>query len=152
QGFGRTRSLLRRRRRFRARARRLRSGVPRPARSPRPGARTMTPELANAVAARLGRTVVGARALHGGDIHSAYRIELDRGDAVFVKSSPDAPRGMFTEEARGLAWLRDAGALAVPEVIAVGDGDDGPRFLALEYLEPGKREPNFDDKLGQGLA
>jgi fructosamine-3-kinase len=112
----------------------------------------MTPALAAALVARLGREIAGTRDLHGGDIHAAYRIELRGGDTVFVKSSPEAPRGMFTEEARGLEWLRVAGALRVPAVIAVGDDEEGPRFLALEYLEPGRHESAFDEKLGRGLS
>jgi fructosamine-3-kinase len=112
----------------------------------------MTPALAAALASRLGCEIVGTRNLHGGDIHAAYRVELGGGGAVFVKSSPGAPRGMFTEEARGLEWLRAAGALRIPAVIAVGDDEEGPRFLALEYLEPGRHPSAFDEKLGRGLA
>jgi fructosamine-3-kinase len=112
----------------------------------------MTPALAAGVAARLGREVVCARDLHGGDIHAAYRVELGGGDVVFVKSSAGAPQGMFTAEARGLNWLRAADALRIPTVIAVADDDEGPRFLALEYLEPGHHEATFDEKLGRGLA
>ena len=112
----------------------------------------MTPDLKNAIAARLGRSVVATHPLQGGDIHAAYRVELQDGGVVFVKSSPGAPRGMFTEEARGLDWLRAAGALRLPEVLAVADGELGPRFLALEHLEPGRRRPDFEEKLGRGLA
>lgn len=112
----------------------------------------MTPELRHAITARLGREVASARDLHGGDIHSAFRVELRGGDVLFVKSSIGAPRGMFTEEARGLEWLRDADALRIPAVIAVADGDEGLRFLALEYLEPGVHDASFDEKLGRGLA
>jgi fructosamine-3-kinase len=59
---------------------------------------------------------------------------------------------MFTEEARGLEWLRAADALRIPSVVAVADGAEGPRFLALEYLEPGRQDPHFDEILGRGLA
>jgi fructosamine-3-kinase len=59
---------------------------------------------------------------------------------------------MFTEEARGLDWLRAATALRVPEVLAVADAENGPRFLALEHLDPGRRRPDFEEKLGRGLA
>ena len=98
----------------------------------------MTPELSHAITKRLGREVVSARELHGGDIHTAFRVELRGGDVLFVKSSSGAPRGMFTEEARGLEWLRAADALRIPVVLAVADDAEGPRFLALEYLEIGR--------------
>jgi fructosamine-3-kinase len=112
----------------------------------------MTPDLKSAIAARLGRSVVDTHPLQGGDIHAAYRVELQGGGVIFVKSSPGAPRGMFTEEARGLDWLRAASALRLPEVLAVADDEQGPRFLALEHLEPGRRRPDFEEKLGRGLA
>jgi fructosamine-3-kinase len=112
----------------------------------------MTPELRRAVAARLGREIVAARDLHGGDIHAAFRVELGGGEVVFVKSSSGAPRGMFTEEARGLEWLRAADALRIPRVLAVADDAGGPRFLALEYLEPARHGSTFDEDLGRGLA
>lgn len=112
----------------------------------------MTPDLSRAIATRLGREVASARELHGGDIHNAFRVELDGGDVLFVKSSAGAPRGMFTEEARGLEWLRAADALRIPAVLAVADDVEGPRFLALEYLEPGRHDSTFDEKLGRGLA
>ncbi|MET0595448.1 MAG: fructosamine kinase family protein [Polyangiaceae bacterium] len=111
----------------------------------------MTPELRRAVAARLGRDIADVRSRAGGEIPAAYRVDLG-GDVVFVKSSPDAPRGMFTEEARGLDWLRDAKALRIPSVVAMADEEGGPRFLALEYLEPGRPAARFDEKLGRGLA
>jgi fructosamine-3-kinase len=112
----------------------------------------MTPDLRRAIATRLGREVTTARALHGGDIHSAFRVELGGGEVLFVKSSSGAPQGMFTEEARGLDWLRSADSLRIPAVIAVADEAQGPRFLALEFLEPGRHESTFDERLGRGLA
>jgi len=112
----------------------------------------MTPELSRAIAALLGRDVVAARALHGGDIHSAFRVEMGGGDVLLVKSSAGAPRGMFTAEARGLEWLSAADALRIPRVIAIADDVEGPRFLALEYLEPGGHASTFDETLGRGLA
>jgi fructosamine-3-kinase len=62
---------------------------------------------------------------------------------------------MFAAEAAGLAWLREgcattstaAGALAVPEVAAVGE-----HFLALGWLELVPRDRGFDAALGRGLA
>src|SRR5262249_38154548 len=61
-----------------------------------------------------------------------------------------APKGMFQAEARGLAWLGTARALAVPSVVAVGD--DATSFLVLELIEPGSRRRGFDEELGRALA
>lgn len=112
----------------------------------------MTPDLRRAVASRVGREIADVRPLSGGDIHAAYRVELAGGGVVFVKSSPGAPRGMFTEEARGLDWLRDAKVLRIPSVVAVADEEEAPRFLALEYLAPGRAAARCDETLGHGLA
>jgi fructosamine-3-kinase len=101
--------------------------------------------LAEAAAA-LGSSVAAARAVAGGDINRAARVELADGRAIFVKHHRDPPEGMFAAEARGLAWLA-AGPLRVPRVHAVG-----ARWLALEWLEPGARAADFDVALGRGLA
>jgi len=85
--------------------------------------------------------------LPGGDINEAARVPVAGGGELFVKHNDAAPPGMFDAEADGLRWLADAGALIVPEVIAVGDG-----FLVLEMLDHRGRERDFDEQLGRGLA
>jgi fructosamine-3-kinase len=99
----------------------------------------------------LGSPLRGARTLHGGDINQAARVDLADGRVVFIKTNPHAPAGLFEAEARGLAWLAEAKALAVPRVLATGE-PTGPAFLALEYLEPGRPAPDLDQRLGRGLA
>lgn len=100
-----------------------------------------------AVQAALGSAVVDWESVSGGDINEAHLAHLDDGRWVFVKSNRNAPDGMFAAEARGLAWLGQAKALRVPEVMA-----QGPDFLVLECLRPGRRKPDFDELLGRGLA
>jgi len=113
----------------------------------------MDAELSRAVSSELGRSVVSARSAAGGDINMAYEVKLEGGERVFVKTHPTAPPTMFPTEARGLAWLEEAGALRIPKVLAVSPPDrDGPRFLVLEFLEPGRRAADFDEALGRGLA
>lgn len=109
--------------------------------------------LRNALARHLGDEVRDARGVSGGDINAAWRVTLRNGRAVFVKHHANPPGGMFGGEARGLAWLRDVGALRVPEVAAVSDGNDGgPAFLALEWIDAAARAPDHDEALGRGLA
>jgi fructosamine-3-kinase len=105
--------------------------------------------LAAAVATALGAEVTDARPVHGGSINRALRLTLADGRAAFVKHHPDAPPGVFRAEADGLAWLAEAGALRTPEVLAVADDGDGPRFLALEWIAPGPPDP---EAFGRGLA
>jgi len=100
-----------------------------------------------AVEAALSVSIVGADRLSGGDINDAFAVELSDGRTVFVKTNDHAPPEMFPAEARGLAWLAEARALRVPEVLAAA-----PEFLALEYIEPASPRAAFDEELGRGLA
>ena len=106
-----------------------------------------------AVEAALGEKVARVAPLSGGDINDAYRVELSGARAVFVKVNERADPTMFPAEARGLRLLSGAAALRVPDVLAVSSGKHGdPACLVLEYLEPARRTPEFDERLGRGLA
>jgi fructosamine-3-kinase len=106
-----------------------------------------------AVASALGASVMRAEPLSGGDINAAYQLELDDGRRIFAKTNARAPAGFFAAEARGLAWLADARALRVPEVLGHGGGGDGGSpFLLLEWVESGARSRDFDERLGARLA
>lgn len=119
----------------------------------------MSSSLAEAVAAvldagALGVRVTSAQPLSGGDNARSYRLELADGRSVFAKTQPGAPAGFFTTEAAGLRWLRGAGGLAVPEVLAVSDGDEAtgaPNFLVLEWIDAGGGRSN-ERAVGVGLA
>lgn len=106
----------------------------------------------DAVARALGADVAAARAIGGGDINEAFRVSLSDGRDVFVKTNARAPRTMFPAEAKGLAWLAEAGAIRIPEVLAVSGENDAVGFLALELIEPGRRVSGFDEELGRSLA
>jgi fructosamine-3-kinase len=112
------------------------------------------PVVAAAAGEALGAAVVSAEPVAGGDINRALRLRLDDGRTLFVKHRADAEPGMYAAEADGLAWLAAAeGAVRLPEVAAVGDGDgEGARFLALEWIERGPPAADFDERLGRGLA
>ncbi len=114
----------------------------------------MTPELGAAIERTFQLRIERAVAVTGGDINEAYRVELSDRRQVFVKANHRAPLEMFETEAQGLDWLRAANAIRVPEVLALGalrQGGDGG-FLVLEWLEPGRPGPRFDERFGQGLA
>jgi fructosamine-3-kinase len=113
----------------------------------------MTPALAEAIGAALGSQVASARRTPGGDINDAFAIRLGDGRRLFVKTHARAPIGLFPTEARGLDWLREAGALRVPQVVAAADASEGvPAHLVLELIETGPRSPGFDRDLGVGLG
>jgi fructosamine-3-kinase len=97
------------------------------------------------LAAALGQEVAELRPVAGGDLNDAFRATLAGGAQVFVKTAADAQPGAYAAEAAGLHWLAAAGALPVPEVLAVHE-----RFLALAWVEGGGRLDAA--ALGEGLA
>lgn len=111
----------------------------------------MAEKIWEQVASALGSPVVKTSGVSGGDINDAYRVTLADGREVFVKTHTAAPKGMFQAEARGLTWLAEAQAIAVPRVLAVSN-DEAVPFLVLELLEAGMRPRDFDEQLGQRLA
>jgi fructosamine-3-kinase len=110
-----------------------------------------TKAIAQALKAHLGIEITKIELTRGGDINNAYRAEASSG-AIFIKSSPTAQQGTFTDEAAGLAWLAEPGGVATPEVIGVIDGPTAPRLLALEWIEQGALTPAGEEALGRGLA
>jgi fructosamine-3-kinase len=83
----------------------------------------------------------------GGSICTAQRLTLDDGGSVFAKSLADPPEGFFATEAAGLRWLREAGAVPVPDIIA-----ELPDMLALEWIDHGEATPEGAEVLGRRLA
>jgi fructosamine-3-kinase len=100
---------------------------------------------------RIRETPVG-----GGSICRASRLTLEDGESAFVKFLNDptdetpgtpVPPGFFEAEAAGLTWLRDAGGVAVPEVLAVTPG-----LLVLEWVEAGPPTAAAAEAFGRDLA
>jgi fructosamine-3-kinase len=111
--------------------------------------------ITGAITEALDQDVVAAARLGGGDVADSFRIGLADGRIVFAKTHSSPPPGFFTTEARGLAWLREAGAVAVPEVLAVSDGSPvGPPFLVLQWIdEVGGSMARIDEAaFGRALA
>ncbi len=100
-----------------------------------------------ALAASLGAAVLRREPVAGGDINQAFRVTLSDGRAVFVKTRAEPVLDMYAREAEGLAYLGEARALRIPDVLSVDQ-----RFLALEWVAPGARGAGFDEQLGRGLA
>ena len=105
------------------------------------------------IARALGSPVKLARAVQGGDASEAAQLTLADGRRVFVKTREGCAPDTFRCEAEALGWLEAAGAVRVPEVLAVSDGTLGvPPFLALEWVEGAARDGAFEEVLGRGLA
>jgi fructosamine-3-kinase len=103
--------------------------------------------LAALIAGAAGAQVVRLEKLSGGDINDAYAAQLESGAKLFVKTRDEVPAGMYEREAEGLAFLAEAGALRIPRVHAATE-----RLLLLEWVGPGARARDFDERLGRGLA
>jgi fructosamine-3-kinase len=87
----------------------------------------------------------------------SYRVALRDGRVVFAKTHAHPPPGFFVTEANGLRWLREAQALAVPDVLAVADGggpdDVGPvAMLVLEWIDEGRGRASDETAFGRALA
>src|SRR5262245_25307139 len=108
--------------------------------------------LREALERALGAAPAGARRLGGGDINDAFEVRLANGRTVFVKTNERAAPEMFPAEARGLAFLGEANALRIPEVLAVSPPGEPVRFLALELVRSGSPARGHDEALGRGLA
>jgi fructosamine-3-kinase len=112
---------------------------------------TVPTALAAAVARAAGAEVTGGSRASGGSINEAWALELAGGGRAFVKTRADAAPGEYATEAAGLRWLAQADAVALPQVLAVGEGD-GPPFLALEWVDAGRLDAAGEEALGRGLA
>lgn len=104
------------------------------------------------VEARLG-PVRGAAPVAGGCINHGMRVQMADGP-VFIKYNPDAPPGLFAAEARGLKALAAAAdGVWVPQPLAWADAEEGaPAWLAMEWVEPARRDSGFGARLGRGVA
>lgn len=89
--------------------------------------------------------------VHGGDIATAYRLDLADGGTVFAKTHPSPKPDMFAREAAGLRALRRhaPAALGVPQVLRAS-----ARGLVLEWIDGAGRRPSdaVEEELGRGLA
>lgn len=122
----------------------------------------MTPDAARlaALAAAIGAaTGVAFRAVSqepvaGGCFHTALRLSGQAGGRsvdYFAKVNEAGSAPMFAAEAEGLGALREAGAVAVPEVVA--HGKDGERaWLVIGWLELRGLDPAAGARLGLALA
>ncbi len=112
----------------------------------------MSEAFAAALAAALGHGVSGEpeSAVHGGSINECLRWQTGRG-AIFVKRAPRDRLAMFEAEADGLARLRQAGSLRVPDTLALGHSDD-EAFLALEWLDLVAPDAASEEKFAEALA
>lgn len=88
----------------------------------------------------------------GGCVNHGARLDTAGGEAYFLKWNASAPPRLFEAEADGLQALAAPGALRVPAPVARGGASGSPAWLLLEWIEPGRPGPDFEERMGRGLA
>lgn len=112
----------------------------------------LSPALTTTLANALGAPVHDAAPVSGGDINNAFRLTLNDGRAVFLKTPRSACPGMYAAEAAGLEFLREsASELRIPKILSVSD-EGATSHLALEHLAAAAADRAHDEGLGAGLA
>lgn len=112
---------------------------------------SLPPAILQEIEAQTGTRITGFSSASGGCINSGGRVSTSTG-AWFLKWNDlkNYP-GMFEAESRGLALLRKAAALAIPDVVHAGTAG-AYQFLLMEYIEEGSPAANYWERLGSGLA
>jgi len=90
-------------------------------------------------------------ALSGGCINHVHRIQTNIGDFCLKYNFLDRFPGMFTSEAKGLALLKSAGELKVPNVIFT-DSAGIYAYILLEFIDSGMKNSHFMEDFGRSLA
>jgi len=119
-------------------------------------------ELAAAIEEALGGAAQlrAAAPVGGGCVADTARLVLSDERRFFLKYdlAGAAPAGIFTAEAESLRRLATVSGLRAPAVIDVRDaesgdavGAGGPRWLLLEWLEPGRAAPHTWPALATSL-
>ena len=109
--------------------------------------------VAEGVSRVLGRpfTVESVRAVGGGCINEAARLEGPGGERFFVKINRPELLPMFEAEMAGLEEIVASGAIRAPRPVALGADAEGS-WLALEYIEFGGPDRSASSLLGEQLA
>lgn len=109
--------------------------------------------LAEAVQSICGqqRTITGKSPVFGGDINEAFRLTLDDGTSLFMKSNVQNLLPAFEAEEAGLQAIAGTGAIGTVRVLGTGTDPEGFSFLLQEFVTPGKKNRDYWERLGTEL-
>ena len=82
--------------------------------------------------------------------NGSARAHIKNGD-LFIKTAPLSAADMFAAEADGLAELKSASAIRVPQVVQTGRGNNVV-YLALEWLDMEQADSTVERYFGEQLA
>ncbi len=111
---------------------------------------TSLTSAARRVAGLTGLAVRDARVVGAQHGYQHLMVTLSGGQRAFAKVAPEngpAVESPFEAEANGLRWLAEAGAVPVPEVLAVTG-----TALVISMIPPGRATPSAAFGFGAGLA
>jgi len=92
-----------------------------------------------------------ASSVSGGSINETLKLTTNIGKFFIKKNSASLYPRMFEKEAKGLNILAAANAVAVPNVVALGQADNSA-FLILDFIESGRKQVDFWDHFANKLA
>ena len=109
--------------------------------------------LAEAVRSICGqqRTITGKSPVFGGDINEAFRLTLDDGTSLFMKSNAANLLPAFEAEEAGLHAIEATGTIGTVRVLGTGTDPDGFSFLLQGFVTPGKKNRDYWERLGAEL-
>ena len=97
------------------------------------------------------RIMAGKSPVFGGDINEAFRLTLDDGTSLFMKSNAPNLLPAFEAEEAGLQAIADTGAIGTVKVLGIGTDPDGFSFLLQEFVTSGKKNRDYWERLGAEL-
>lgn len=112
----------------------------------------MIETLKQVLALQAKEDIISIQQVQGGDIGRSYNVETKERN-FFVKYRSDLPSLVFQQEAKGLALLRAAGPLAVPQTYYAGEipAKEGG-MIVLEWIDSGSSHLTTEEELGRGIA
>lgn len=87
----------------------------------------------------------------GGDINEAYQLILANGKTVFMKQNSKRNIDFFVQEIKGLQEMKSTQSISIPTIYGYGV-DGNYSFLLMEFLESGKKIPDFWTVFANELA
>ncbi len=97
------------------------------------------------------RTITAKSPVFGGDINEAFRLTLDDGTSLFMKSNAPNLLPAFEAEEAGLQAIAGTGAIGTVKVLGIGTDSQGFSFLLQEFVSPGKKNRDYWERLGAEL-
>ncbi|MFL4908573.1 fructosamine kinase family protein [Streptomyces sp. MMS24-I2-30] len=102
----------------------------------------------NSLPSRVLGQVVAGESLRGGAVDDVWRLTLADGTRLVLKTSAEAPPGLYHCEAEGLRVLRERGSLLTPRVL-----EEGPAHLLVEAMEQAlPDDAGFWESAGRAVA